>query len=47
MGKGDGKSKKGKISKHSFGVSRPHKQPTFKAVVVAATPAVKEVAKKK
>jgi len=46
MGKGDGKSKKGKISKHSFGVSRPHKQPTFKAVVVA-TPAVKEVAKKK
>lgn len=31
MGKGDVKTKKGKISKGSFGVSRPHKQ---KAAVV-------------
>ena len=43
MGKGDGKSKKGKISKHSFGVSRPHKQPVFKAT----TPVAKEETKKK
>lgn len=28
MGKGDVKSRKGKISKGSFGVSRPHKKKT-------------------
>lgn len=29
MGKGDVKTKKGKISKGSFGVSRPHKKKTL------------------
>jgi 30S ribosomal protein S31 len=30
MGKGDKKSKKGKIAKGSFGVRRPHKKKTGK-----------------
>ncbi|UXX77947.1 30S ribosomal protein THX [Reichenbachiella carrageenanivorans] len=39
MGKGDVKTKKGKISKGSFGVSRPHKK---KAVVVEKPKAKKK-----
>ncbi len=42
MGKGDKKSKKGKIFKGSYGVTRPHK--VKKAV---AAPAAKPAAKKK
>lgn len=42
MGKGDVKTKRGKIVNGSFGVSRPHK--TKKAVVVA--PEVKTTKKK-
>jgi 30S ribosomal protein S31 len=36
MGKGDKKSKKGKISMGSFGVSRPRKRPAFDAAAVVA-----------
>jgi 30S ribosomal protein S31 len=50
MGRGDIKTKKGKIAKGSFGKSRPAK-PTKKAVVVAANKEEeapkKKVAKKK
>jgi len=53
MGRGDIKTKKGKIAKGSFGKSRPAK-PTKKVVVVAANKAEaeaeapkKKVAKKK
>lgn len=38
MGKGDVKSRKGKISKGSFGVSRPHK----KKVVAEVKPKTKK-----
>lgn len=38
MGKGDVKTKKGKISKGSFGVSRPHK----KKVAVVEKPKAKK-----
>ena len=42
MGKGDVKTKKGKISKGSYGVSRPHKKK-----VAEVAPKAKSKAKKK
>lgn len=42
MGKGDVKTKKGKISKGSFGVSRPHK----KKAAAAEAPKTKTKKKK-
>lgn len=42
MGKGDVKSKKGKISKGSYGVSRPHK----KKATTTETPKAKAKKKK-
>lgn len=44
MGKGDVKTKKGKISKGSYGVSRPHKK---KAVATEALKAKSKATKKK
>jgi 30S ribosomal protein S31 len=39
MGKGDKKSKKGKLSKGSYGVTRPHKvKASAKATTKKATP---------
>ncbi|SMD32731.1 RPS31 30S ribosomal protein S31 [Reichenbachiella faecimaris] len=43
MGKGDVKTKKGKISKGSFGVSRPHK----KKATTTEKPKAKAKTKKK
>ena len=44
MGKGDKKSKKGKIAMGSFGKSRPKKDSAAKTVAVAAAPAAKKKA---
>ena len=44
MGRGDIKTKKGKISNGSYGVLRPHKK---KTVVVEAKPKVKKPTAKK
>ena len=44
MGRGDKKTRKGKISKGSFGVLRPHKK---KTEVVTAKPKTKKAAAKK
>jgi 30S ribosomal protein S31 len=46
MGRGDKKTKKGKIFKGSFGKSRPAK-PAKKSVAPAVAPAVAPVAKDK
>ncbi len=46
MGRGDIKTKKGKIAKGSFGKSRPAK-PAKKVVVAAAAASKEEVAPKK
>lgn len=42
MGKGDKKSKKGKISMGTFGASRPRKRASASAIAAAAKPAVAE-----
>ncbi|HXI00242.1 MAG TPA: 30S ribosomal protein THX [Sphingobacteriaceae bacterium] len=42
MGKGDKKSKKGKITIGSFGKKRPHKKSTVKATTVDSTKESKE-----
>lgn len=42
MGKGDVKTKKGKISKGSYGVSRPHKIKSSKADASDAKPKEKK-----
>ena len=48
MGKGDKKTRRGKITMGSHGVSRPRKKSTGKVVAKAATPkAEKEAAPKK
>jgi 30S ribosomal protein S31 len=44
MGRGDSRSRKGKIYKGSYGNVRPHRVAGFKAVATA-TPAVKVAAK--
>jgi 30S ribosomal protein S31 len=44
MGRGDSRSRKGKIYKGSYGNVRPHRLAGFKAVATA-TPAVKVAAK--
>ena len=46
MGKGDKKSRKGKITMGSYGVTRPRKK-TKSAVVVSTTPKAPKVAKVK
>lgn len=45
MGKGDKKSKKGKISMGSYGVSRPKRQVKTEAPAPAAKPAAEPKAK--
>ncbi len=47
MGKGDKKSRKGKISMGSYGVRRPRKKAKSAASVKAAAPAKKAAAPKK
>lgn len=44
MGKGDKKSKKGKIAMGSFGKSRPKRPTAAATVAVAAAPAAKKKA---
>ncbi len=47
MGKGDKKSRKGKISMGSYGVRRPRKKATSATSAKAAAPAKKAAAPKK
>lgn len=46
MGKGDKKTKKGKISSGSFGVTRPHKRKSETESIKTEKPQVKAEAKK-